>query len=176
MSFDWKSIVKTVAPVLGTAIGGPFGGMATKAITAAVLGPDEQATGSALEAKLSAAIQDNPDALLKLKAADQEFDARMKELDVDIMKIDADDRGSARALAKETSLRPQIIIASLYNTGFIAIIYAVFFSKMELVGVQKDIALYLLGILSAGLIQINNFFYGSSSGSKEKTAAMVKAK
>jgi hypothetical protein len=34
------------------------------------------------------------------------------------------------------------------------------------------IATVLLGILAAGITQILNFFYGSSSGSKEKTAIL----
>lgn len=161
MSFNWKSIVKTIAPVLGTAIGGPFGGIASKAIQTALGVEDE--VGIAEE------LQNNPDALLKLKNADQAFDAEMKKLDVDIMKIDADDRNSARTMATTTSMKPQVIIATLYNGGFMLIIYAVFFSTLELIGTQKDIALYLLGILSAGLVQINNFFFGSSVGSKTKT-------
>ncbi len=31
MGFDWKSIVSSVAPVLGTALGGPLGGVAARA-------------------------------------------------------------------------------------------------------------------------------------------------
>jgi len=30
--FDWKKVVSTVAPVLGTALGGPLAGAATKFI------------------------------------------------------------------------------------------------------------------------------------------------
>ena len=63
----------------------------------------------------------------------------------------------------------QFILAIIFYTGFIMISYAVFFSNIaELEGTQKDIALYLLGILSAGLMQWNNFFAGSSIGSKLK--------
>ena len=176
MSFNWKSIVKTVAPVLGTALGGgPFGGMAAKFIAGKLFGDDVAETGQDLEDRISAALEVDPDALLKIKQADQEFDAKMKRMDVDILAIDAADRDSARSLAKETSLLPQIILASIYNCGFILIIYAVFFSELNLVGTQKDIALFLLGILSTGLVQVNNFFFGSSSGSKEKTIQMSHA-
>ena len=166
----WKDIVKRVAPVLGTALGGPFGGMAVKAITAAVLPDDKQAlTGDALEKELEFAISGNPDALLKLREADQTFDVEMKKLDVDILQIAADDRASARDLAKSTSLMPQIILAGIYVIAFATILIMVFTGKVALTGQQADIANVLLGILSAGLLQIMNFFFGSSSGSKAKT-------
>ena len=174
---SWKSIVKTVAPVLGTALGGPFGGMAMKAISAAVLPEEQQGlAGHDLEAALESAITGNQEMLLKLKEADQTFDIEMKRLDVDIMKIDAGDRADARGMAASTTLFPQMIIAGLYVVGFIIVLWAVFTGKVALTTGQKEIAMYLLGILSAGLLQIMNFFYGSSSGSKEKTAKMAVAK
>lgn len=36
--FDWKAIVKTVAPALGTALGGPLAGTAVKVLSEALLG------------------------------------------------------------------------------------------------------------------------------------------
>ena len=92
MDFDWKSIVKTVAPVLGTALGGPMGGLAARTIAGAVLG-DETASEDQIAQAVAAA---SPEQLLALKKADQDFQLRMKELEVDIVRIDQQDRGSAR--------------------------------------------------------------------------------
>jgi hypothetical protein len=36
MNMDWKSIVSTVAPWIGTALGGPLGGMAVEAAAKAL--------------------------------------------------------------------------------------------------------------------------------------------
>jgi hypothetical protein len=36
--FDWKELVKGVAPVIGGAFGGPFGGVAVKFMADALLG------------------------------------------------------------------------------------------------------------------------------------------
>ena len=80
MKFDWKALVKTVAPVLGTALGGPLAGAATAAITKAVLGSDT-ATEKDIEAALATA---SPEILLKLKEADQAFETRMTELGIDV--------------------------------------------------------------------------------------------
>ena len=47
MAFDWKSVVGTVAPLLGTALGGPFGGVAGKMIQDA-LGVDSESAAQAV--------------------------------------------------------------------------------------------------------------------------------
>lgn len=169
MSFDWQGLVKTVAPVIGTALGGPFGGMATRAISTALFGEDETASGVQLEQKIEAALQHDPDALLKLKQADQDFDTKMKALDVDILKIHAADRADARNMAKETTLLPQLVISIIFISGFILVLTVVFSGSVTMTAAQKDIAMFLLGILSAGIVQIMNFFFGSSAGSKDKT-------
>jgi hypothetical protein len=174
---SWKSIVKRVAPVLGTALGGPFGGMAVKAITSAVLPEDKQGlTGEALEKELETAISGNPEALLKLREADQAFDVEMKKLDVDILEIAAKDRDSARQLAKDTTLLPQMVLSAVYVIAFAVILVAVITGKVELAGFQQNMANMLIGILSAGLVQIMNFFFGSSAGSKQKTEKLANGK
>ncbi len=172
----WKDIVKTVAPVLGTAIGGPFGGMAVKKLASIALGEDivDQHPAEELERKLDQISWDDPEILLQIKQADQSFEKEMKSLGVDVLKIDAEDRKSARQMAMGTTLKPQVILATVYVVAFATILYFVFSGKVNLDGPQADMANVLIGILSAGLVQIMNFFFGSSSGSKEKTAGMVK--
>ena len=77
--FDWKGLVKTVAPFLGTALGGPVGGVAARAIAGAVLG-DEDASQEDVAAALQKA---NPEMLAKLKEADQKFKVEMGKLELD---------------------------------------------------------------------------------------------
>lgn len=45
-----KDVLRSVAPVLGTAVGGPFGGMAARAITGALLGEESDDEGDAAAA------------------------------------------------------------------------------------------------------------------------------
>ena len=168
---SWKDIIGTVAPTLATALGGPLAGMAAKAATTALFG-DEVIPETDLESRIAAAVSTDPDALLKLKQADNEFKVKMEELGVDLEKVHAGDRANARELAAKTSLWPQISLAAAYNIGFLGVIYATFFSNVVMTVSQEKIAMYLLGILSAGLISANTFFLGSSSGSKEKTKMM----
>ena len=71
MAFDWKSVVGTVAPLLGTALGGPFGGVAGKMI--------QDALGVDSESAAIAELQTNPDALISLRQVEANFKIKMKE-------------------------------------------------------------------------------------------------
>ena len=72
------NIVGSVAPTLGTALGGPLGGMAGDVISK-VLGVEN--TPASLE---KAIAQATPEQLLEIKKAEKDFEAKMKQLDVDI--------------------------------------------------------------------------------------------
>ena len=80
---DLLKIVGAVAPSIATAIGGPLGGMAMK-VVAEVLGlPGDSSEKDVAKAMASA----TPDQLLALKQADQDFAVRMRELDIDLEKL-----------------------------------------------------------------------------------------
>lgn len=101
---NWKSIVKSIAPVLGTALGGPMAGGAIKMLTSALLG-DENATEQELENFI---VNANPDQLLKIKQLDADFKLKMEELGVDVFKLEVADRDSART-AHQDSHMPSIL-------------------------------------------------------------------
>lgn len=76
MDVNWKSVsaaVAKVAPLLGTALGGP-GGTAIGALVAGVLGCE--ATPDAV----TAAIATDPNAAMKLKQAELDHDTQLKQL------------------------------------------------------------------------------------------------
>ena len=166
--FDWKSLVGSVAPILGTALGGgPFMGMAVKAI-ADKLGLKE---GSG-EAEVSKALQSaSPETLLALKEADQAFDVSMAELGVDLEKIAADDRNSARNREKETGDNTPKYLAAVIVIGFFGTLATIAFVTIPTPAMPA--VNILLGSLTALLIQVGNYYYGSSAGSKEKTRQMA---
>lgn len=93
MSFDWKGIVKTVAPTLATALGGPLAGNATKAIAELFLGKSE-ASQEELESAIASAT---PEQLIKLK----ELDLQFQQLDSENFKTEISDRVSAREMGKD---------------------------------------------------------------------------
>lgn len=156
-----RRILKKIAPVLGGTIGGPLGMLATTFLSEK-LGVDE----SALEETV---LKSNPETLLKIKTLDAEFKSKMAELGLREKELHANDRASARDMASKTTLLPQAILSGIFITGFVVIMFLVFTGETQLEGTMKDTAIYLLGILSAGVTQIMNFFFGSSAGSKNKT-------
>lgn len=162
---SWKSIIGTVAPGIATMLGGPLAGMAVRALGGALLG-DENASEDAVE---TAVLQANPEALAKVRIADADLKARLAEAGVDLERMAKEDRAGARAMAIGTTLKPQVILAAVFIIGFVMILWTVFSGAVILDDTGGKIALMLIGILAAGVTQIMNFFFGSSSGSKEKT-------
>lgn len=163
---DWKSIIKSVAPMIGTALGGPLAGTAVKFLSNELLGTDEAGEAELRDVILSA----SPETLAKVKELDYTFKTRMRELGIEEEQLYAKDRGDARAMAQKTTLIPQMVISTIFIAAFTTVLYMVFNKVLSLDETQKTIMIYLLGILSAGMTQVMNFWFGSSSGSKEKDA------
>lgn len=157
-----KGILKTVAPTIATAVGGPMGGVAMKFLADKFVGGD---TGKVEDFLLSA----NPDQLAQLKLADMEFDKEMRKLDIDLEKISAGDRASAREMARERGFTPQIVMSIVYSAGYFAVLAAFMGGLLEVQQAHTSMFNGLLGVLSAAQIQIINFWFGSSAGSKQKT-------
>lgn len=174
MNFDWKEMLSSVAPMIGGAIGGPFGAVAAKA-GLEILGitPEPGNEEQQMEAALAKAT---PADLLKLKQADQQFAKDMKALDVDVMRIDQADRDSARGMASKTGREPQIILSVVYTIGYAVVMYNFMAGNVSVPEGQQVLFGSLIGILTAAQVQILNFWFGSSSGSKEKTAALAMSK
>lgn len=164
---DWKSIVGSVAPTLASALGGPLAGMAVSAVSQAVLGKAD-----ASEADIGEAISksNNPDILLKLKTAEQEFAAKIKQLNIDLEKIAADDRNSARQ--REVAVRDSTPrnLAYLYTGGYFIMLVALF--KFGVPNESRDLLNTLIGILSAAEVGIITYYFGSSAGSAKKSETM----
>ncbi len=89
----WDSILKTVAPLLGTAIGGPFGGMATKFLIDAF--GEEVTTEDQMQEAIATA---STETLLMLIEVEANSKIKMKELDLKEEDLHAKDRAAARAM------------------------------------------------------------------------------
>jgi hypothetical protein len=162
MKFNWKKTVAAIAPVIGTAIGGPFGGMAAKVVTDALGLPE----GSP-DADIEKAIQANPEAMVKLKEAEFAFKAKLKELEIEESELVYKDIDSARSREAKTgdSWTPRILSAFVC-IGFLGVLsYLLAYGKPEMGG---DALLILLGALGASFTQVINYYFGSSHGSDKK--------
>lgn len=166
---DWKSIVAAVAPGIATALGGPLAGVAVSALSDKLLG-----RGDGTEDQVSAAIlAGGSDALAKIKAADQEFAVRMRELDIDLERLHQADRGSARERESRTgdSWTPRLL-AGLVTVGFFGVLaWLLAYGKPEAGG---DALLVMLGALGGAWASIISYYFGSSAGSAAKTEILGK--
>lgn len=162
MDTNWKKIVGSIAPTLATALGGPMAGLAVKALGGALLG-DENAKESAVAAAVAAA---GPDDLLKLKQANHDFESKMAELGVDLERIAAADRDSARSMQKENKAWIVPVLGTLTVAGFFGVVAWVLTGRVSL---ESTLLGFVLGQVSAKAEQVYNFYFGSSAGSKEKT-------
>ena len=148
-----KGILGAVAPTIGTALGGPMGGMAAKMVAEA-LGVDNDPK------KIEKAIQAaTPEQLAELKKIDADFDVKMKELDVDLFALETADIQSARGMfSKDWTAR---IIGVTVVGGFMGYIFLVTIMPPE----QNSEALInlVLGYLGGLASAIISFYFGASN-------------
>lgn len=164
MSFDWKSMLGTVAPMLGTAVGGPFGAMAGKMLGNALLGNED-----ATEDEIALALQNaSPETLLKVKQAELELQAKLKELGIKEQQLAYQDTADARDMAKKTTLAPQMILSALFIGGYFVLVFILFSGQIAIDDSIRDMSNILIGVLTGSFPSIMQFWFGSSHGSKEK--------
>ena len=144
------NIVGSVAPTLGTALGGPLGGMAGDVISK-VLGVEN--TPASLE---KAIAQATPEQLLEIKKAEKDFEAKMKQLDVDIYKLEAEEKKDARKhFSKDWTAR---IIGIAMVGGFLGYIFLVTLQPPEQNSEALiNLVLGYLGGLASAIISFYNY-------------------
>jgi len=163
-------LIGSVAPTIATALGGPVAGLAVKAISGALFGHD-----SATEDDIRTVLA-NPtgDQLAALKKIDADFAVQMKALDIDLERIAAGDRASARDMQKETKDWIPRALAILVTVGFFAILIYMLIYGLPTTG--NEALLLLLGALQTAWGGIVAFYFGSSSGSQQKDKMIYNSK
>ena len=162
---DAKQALGAVAPILGTAVGGPLGGTAAR-LVATALGLDPSTPAQQLAAAVTAAT---PDQLSALKKADQDFQVSLKNLDLTAEKIAADDRSSARILEASTHDWVPGTLMMLLTGGFFGLIG--YLTSHDVPVGNRDLLNIMLGTLGAAWTGGVTYYYGSSVGAavKDKT-------
>ena len=154
---DLIPMVSKFAPAIGTALGGPLGGMAVSALAKQF------------------GVADEVEAVTKAIKADPEAEAKIKQLEHDKFKAILADKDSARKremAVVQSDSAPTInkIVTpalALGVTGLSFVLFAVLIF-VEVKPEAKDILIYILGVLSAAVTQILSYYFGSSMGSKDK--------
>ena len=152
-------ILKGVAPVLATAVAGPAGGAAVGWI-ASKLGIDDATVEGVTQA-----LTGNPEMAMKLK-----------ELDLEYAKLDAQDRDSARQAyatvatsEHATKLDKSVVPLLALGTVTLAFSFIGILMFKDVPVDQQQMVIFALGFITSSAGQVLSFYFGSSQGSKDKT-------
>ena len=152
------SLLKTLAPTLAQAAGGPMAGMAVKMV-AAKLGSPEASVD-----QIEKILETQPEKAFLVKQADVEFQDSLREMEIDLesFKAEVDDRKDAREKFSD-DIMPKIF-ALIALIGFLGYVFMVTIQPPDANddGVVNLILGYLGGLVSG----ISAYFYGGSNGKK----------
>jgi hypothetical protein len=162
-------LIGSVAPTIATALGGPVAGIAVKALSNALFGHQEGTQDDIM----TALANPTSDQLAALKKIDADFKVQMKALDIDLERIAAGDRDSARQMQMTTRSWLPEALAILVTVGFFGVI--VYILKFGLPESGREALLLLLGSLGTAWTGVMAFYFGSSAGSQKKTEALTAA-
>jgi hypothetical protein len=161
------NLVRTVAPSLASAVGGPLAGMAVRTISEALLGKPDGTEDELAQAAAKA----TPEQLLALKKAEQDFAVKMRELDIDLERIANADRDSARNREVATKDWTPRLLAGLITAGYFGALFYMLRNGLPQHG-GSEAMLVMLGTLGTAWGGVVAYYFGSSAGSKAKDETM----
>ena len=163
---DLKQIISSVAPVLGTLLGGPVGGGVMMALSRALLGK-EDGTEADIQKALATA---SPDTMVKLKQIEADYKIVVEKSLLESQRIHAGDRDSARK--REIATRDWMpgILATTLTIGIFGVLLSLMFYPVQ--SEMISVITLMLGALNTVWIGAMTYYFGSSTGSKIKTKLM----
>jgi hypothetical protein len=187
------ALVKAGSPLLADMLTGPNSELARAALGRALVGDDQ-----ASYQEIAAAISNTPDALLKVREAEEQFlsgldsaglaldqlatQVQAKRLDtlVQMETLAQRDRQSARQRQIDMHDSTNKWLAFAVTVGFFLVLTALIATKYvpAVKGAVYDqsfnaVLQTMLGVLGTAWVSIITFYFGSSIGSKEKTALLA---
>lgn len=161
---DW---IKNIAPLVGTALGGPLGGVAATFL-ADKLGLESKTVEAVTEVLNGGKM--TPDQVTAIRLADFEFKKFLEANKIKIEEIAAQDRDSARAMQIATHSKMPAVLTVMVTIGFFGILSLLFFHP-ELKG--NEIVMVMVGQLSAVWAGCVAFYTGTTFGSANKNALLA---
>jgi len=175
LSESAKGILRTVAPAAASFFGTPLEGMAVTSLLDRWLGKGD---GKPLDPKTveRALATLTPEQALALQKADQEFAEQLglkgEELKLEAERVAASDRANAREREVKTTDWTPRVLAALIVLGYATVQWWIL--AHVIAPEMREIVMRSLGVLDAALGMCLQYYFGSSAGSKEKTATMAR--
>jgi gas vesicle protein len=162
-----NEFLKNLVPMIGTALGGPLGGAAASFI-ADKLGLDTKDVKAVSEVLNSGKM--TPDQITQLKLAEIDFSKFLEANKIKLEEIAALDRGSAREMLKSTKSHVPAVLTYLLTAGFFGVLGLMFYLP-ELK--ESAPVMIMLGSLGTAWTSACAFWFGTTSGSKDKTDLLM---
>lgn len=166
---NWKDLLKEVAPTVAGAIGGPFT-MTAINILADLLGVEQD------EKKIGDVVASgDPQVLYKLRQAENDFNLALKEAEVDRDRLMHENTADARDLGKSKGLKAHYVLSAVFIGGYFCIFGAFVYALAIGVAVDQSWGMLfaaLIGVMTASVKDIMNFWFGGSAGLKDSNDAM----
>jgi hypothetical protein len=145
--------------MIGTALGGPFGGLAGT-LLGKVLGVDAT---NPTEDQLAQAVQGmTPADYAKIKQAELDFKAHMAELGIQEAQLTYQDRDSARKREMEVKDWTPRLLALGLTVGFFTLLAFLVFHEAP--PGSRDLLNIMLGALGGGWTTMLAYYFGGSQG------------
>lgn len=162
-----ESWISKIAPMIGTALGGPLGGIAAEML-ASKIGIPEKTVEAVKEAVSGQKL--TGDQLAGIKAAEIEFQKFLETNKIDLAKLDVQNTQGARDMFSATRSNTPSILSFVVTFGFFAILLTMILQPEQK---ASEPLLILLGALGAAFGAVVNFWLGSSHGSNQKSALLA---
>lgn len=181
MSFDLKAAIGGIAPTLATMLGGPLAGTAVGALCNAFgLAPGASADD------VTKVVQTGmtPETIAAVRLADQQHAEKLKQLDVDVLKLNADheaalaatdasDRDSARKREVSVGGWTTPVLAWTVIGASMAVTAAVITGYVTSDPKLSSVVGLVMGSLMSEAKQVLSYYFGSSASSARKDATLA---
>ncbi|HTH11919.1 MAG TPA: hypothetical protein VMA55_20300 [Acidovorax sp.] len=163
---DW---LKTIAPALGTALLGPLGGAAA-AFLADKLGIEEKTVEAVSEVLNSGRM--TPEQIASVKLAEIEFQKFLKDHDIKLEQVHAEDRADARKMAALTRSPIPAVLSLLVTLGYFGVLVGMMTDVLNVKDSQA--LLIMLGSLGTAWGMVMAFWFGTTRSSSEKNEIIAR--
>lgn len=169
-SNDWKNLFKSIAPAVGTALGGPLAGAAASFL-ADKLGVETKTVEAVTEVLNSGKL--TPDQIVLVKQAEIDFNKFLESNKIELAKLAVEDTKDARAMHVATRSNIPATLTIILACGFFGVLAWMMYDPT----VKESAPLMImLGALGAEFTSACKFWFGTTSNSQSKTAMLANSK
>jgi len=165
---NWLDTLKSLAPTLASALGGPMAGAAVSAL-GNIFGVSS-ATQTDI-ARMFADGQLTSDHLAEIRKLELDYQNQEKERGFRFAELEFRNTDSARKMQTETKSYFPATLSTIITAGFFGILCAMLLTDIK----PSEPLLVMLGALGAGFASVVNFWLGSNATSARKTELLAQA-